>query len=67
VLGTHTFGVALQSQERLPLRFSQLIESVSKKPILPHQKNVIVEVMVSDENDEDVEVSLTLRLRSVVF
>jgi len=45
-----------KSQERLPLKLSQLIESVSKKPILPHQKNVIVEVMASDENDEDVEV-----------
>lgn len=45
-----------QSQDRLPLKMSTLIETVSKKPIPPHQKAVIVEVMVSDEDGEDVEV-----------
>ena len=38
------------------MRFKQLIETVSKKSIPSHQKRVIVEVMVSDEDDEDVEV-----------
>lgn len=51
-----SYNLSTQSAERLPLKFSQLIETVSKKPILPHQKNVVVEVMASDENDEDVEV-----------
>ncbi|EPQ59902.1 hypothetical protein GLOTRDRAFT_125688 [Gloeophyllum trabeum ATCC 11539] len=45
-----------KSDERLPMRFSKLVEHVSKKPIPPHVKHLIVEVMVSDENDEDVEV-----------
>jgi len=36
--------------------FNQLVETVSKKPIPPHVKHLIVEVMVSDEEGEDVEV-----------
>lgn len=48
------------SQERLKMKFSQLIETVSKKPIPPHQKNAVVEVMATDENDEDVEVPFLL-------
>ncbi len=36
---------------------SDLVEHVSKKPIPPWTKNLLVEVMVNDENDEDVEVS----------
>ena len=46
-----------QSEERLPLKFSKLVETVSKKPIPPHVKHLIVEVMVMDEEGEDVEVS----------
>ncbi|KAI0796316.1 ubiquitin activating enzyme [Irpex lacteus] len=45
-----------KSEERLPLRFSKLVETVSKKPIPPHVKHLIVEVMASDEDYEDVEV-----------
>ncbi|EKM59140.1 uncharacterized protein PHACADRAFT_249384 [Phanerochaete carnosa HHB-10118-sp] len=45
-----------KSEERLPLKFSKLVETVSKKPILPHVKHLIVEVMVMDEEGEDVEV-----------
>ncbi|KAJ7283525.1 ubiquitin activating enzyme [Mycena rebaudengoi] len=45
-----------KSEERLPMKFSKLVEFVSKKPIPPHVKHLIVEVMVSDESDEDVEV-----------
>lgn len=45
-----------KSEERLPMKFSQLVETVSKKPIPPHVHHLIVEVMVSDEDDEDVEV-----------
>lgn len=45
-----------KSEERLPLRFSKLVETVSKKPIPPHVKHLIVEVMVTDEEGEDVEV-----------
>ncbi|KIP07009.1 hypothetical protein PHLGIDRAFT_71743 [Phlebiopsis gigantea 11061_1 CR5-6] len=45
-----------KSEERLPLKFSKLVETVSKKPIPPHVKHLIVEVMVTDEEGEDVEV-----------
>ncbi|KAF8165027.1 ubiquitin activating enzyme [Crassisporium funariophilum] len=45
-----------KSEERLPMKFSRLVEHVSKKPIPPHVKHLIVEVMVSDEEGEDVEV-----------
>ncbi|RYP72227.1 hypothetical protein DL771_004357 [Monosporascus sp. 5C6A] len=43
-------------KERLPLKLSQLVESVSKKPIPEHQKEVIFEIVAEDESDEDVEV-----------
>ncbi|OCH92904.1 ubiquitin activating enzyme [Obba rivulosa] len=45
-----------KSEERLPMKFSKLVEHVSKKPIPPHTRHLIVEVMVSDEEGEDVEV-----------
>lgn len=45
-----------KGQERMPMRFSKLVEHVSKKPIAPHVKHLIVEVMVSDKEGEDVEV-----------
>ncbi len=53
---TLKLSISIQSEERLPMKFSKLVESVSKKPIPPHVKHLIVEVMVSDEDDEDVEV-----------
>ncbi|KAF8742413.1 hypothetical protein AX14_004632 [Amanita brunnescens Koide BX004] len=45
-----------KSEERLPMKFSKLVEHVSKKPIPPHVRALTVEVMVSDEQGEDVEV-----------
>jgi len=45
-----------KSQERLPLKFSNLVELVSKKPIPPHVKQLVTEIMVTDEEGEDVEV-----------
>ena len=47
-----------QAAERMGMRMSEVVETVSKKPIAPWTKNLLVEVMVNDENDEDVEVSL---------
>ena len=38
------------------MKFSKLVEQVSKKPIPPHVKYLIVEIMASDEDGEDVEV-----------
>ena len=37
-------------------RLSQLVETISKKAIPDHQKNVIFEMTVEDQNEEDVEV-----------
>jgi len=35
---------------------SKLVETISKKPIPNHQKNVIFEMTVEDQTEEDVEV-----------
>jgi len=40
------------------LKFSDLVELISKKPIPPHVRQLVTEIMVSDEEDEDVEVIL---------
>jgi len=52
--------VGLQSKERLAMPMSTLIETVSRKPIEPWVKNVIVEIMADDEEGEDVEVPYVL-------
>jgi ubiquitin-activating enzyme E1 len=44
------------------MKFSKLVEFVSKKAIPPHVKHLVVEVMVSDEEDEDVEVFPFIRV-----
>ncbi|KAJ6508398.1 ubiquitin activating enzyme [Mycena sanguinolenta] len=49
------FGDQKKSQERLPMRFSQVVETVSKKAIPPHVKRLVVEVLASNEKGEDVE------------
>jgi ubiquitin-activating enzyme E1 len=43
------------------MKFSKLVEHVSKKPIPPHAKHLIAEVMVSDEDGEDVDVRTCCR------
>ena len=43
-------------EERLKMKMSELIETVSKKPIPAHAKRVIVEIMADDREGEDVEV-----------
>ena len=37
-------------------RLSELVETISKKPIPEHQKNVIFEMTADDQTGEDVEV-----------
>lgn len=37
-------------------RLSQLVETISKKPIPEHQKNVIFEITAEDQTEEDVEI-----------
>jgi ubiquitin-activating enzyme E1 len=44
------------------MKFSKLVEHVSKKPIPPHTKQLLTEVMVMDEEGEDVEVNGSLYL-----
>lgn len=43
-------------RERYSLKLSQLVETISKKPIPSHQKEVIFEMVAEDMNEEDVEV-----------
>lgn len=43
-------------KERYALKLSQLVETISKKPIPAHQKDVIFEIVAEDLNEEDVEV-----------
>jgi len=43
-------------QERLKMKISTLVETVSKKPIPDHVKSLVLELCVNDKNDEDVEV-----------
>lgn len=47
------------------MRFSKLVEHVSKKPVPAHAKHLIVEVMVMDEEGEDVEVSFIVVCRRI--
>ncbi|KAG0169689.1 SPS-sensor component ptr3 [Apophysomyces sp. BC1034] len=45
-----------KAEERLSMRLSKLVETVSKKPIPPHVKALIFEVCTNDSEGEDVEV-----------
>ncbi|GAA6062612.1 hypothetical protein JCM10212_002206 [Sporobolomyces blumeae] len=50
--------------ERLKMPMSQLVETISRKPIPEHVKDIVCEIMCNDENDEDVEVPyLKIRIR----
>lgn len=51
-----SFFPAAKLKERLPLKLSKLVETVSKKAIPEHQKEVIFEIVAEDEDEEDVEV-----------
>ena len=44
------------------MKFSKLVENVSKKQLPSHVKHLIVEVMVTDEEGEDVEVRSSIPL-----
>ncbi len=44
------------AKTRLPMKITEVIEQVTKKPLPPHAKELIVEVLVEDENEEDVDV-----------
>ncbi|KDN39754.1 ubiquitin-activating enzyme E1 [Tilletiaria anomala UBC 951] len=49
---------AKNKNDRLKMPMRQLIETISKKPIEPHVKWTVVEIMADDEDGEDVEVRL---------
>lgn len=52
-----------KKEERLAMKMSTLVETVSKKPIESHVSHLTVEIMCDDRNGEDVEVpSVTIRL-----
>ncbi len=43
-------------KDRMPLKMSKLLETISRKPIPEHQKNIIFEITAEDQTDEDVEI-----------
>ena len=43
-------------KDRLPLKMSKLLETISRKPIPDHQKNIIYEITAEDKTEEDVEI-----------
>ena len=43
-------------EERMALPISKLVETVTKKPIPAHVKDLVLEVCVNDKEGEDVEV-----------
>jgi ubiquitin-activating enzyme E1 len=43
-------------KDRYPMKLSELVASISKKPIPEHQQNVIFEICADDQSGEDVEV-----------
>ena len=43
-------------KDRLVMKLSELVETVSKKKIPAHQKEVVFEIVAEDMNEEDVEV-----------
>ncbi|KAI9327506.1 hypothetical protein DFJ73DRAFT_766321 [Zopfochytrium polystomum] len=47
-------------QQRLKMTMTELVESISKKPIQPHVSSLILEVCVNDAEGEDVEVPYIL-------
>jgi ubiquitin-activating enzyme E1 len=49
------------------MRFSALVEHVTKKPVPAHVTHFIVEVMASDEEGEDVEVCILTSQTHIEF
>ncbi|CAJ0755253.1 721_t:CDS:10 [Entrophospora sp. SA101] len=49
------FLMGKKREERLRMRISRLIETISKKPVPPHVRALVLEMCVNDRNEEDVE------------
>ncbi|KAI9780248.1 MAG: E1 ubiquitin-activating protein [Geoglossum umbratile] len=43
-------------KERYPLKLSDLVATVSRRPVPAHQKNVIFEIVAEDQTNQDVEI-----------
>ncbi|KAA8910969.1 hypothetical protein TRICI_003980 [Trichomonascus ciferrii] len=51
-----SFHPPAKLKERLGMKLTELVESVSKKPVPSHAKTLLLEICADDQNDEDVEV-----------
>jgi len=51
-----SFYAPSKLKDRMPLKMSKLLETISRKPIPEHQKNIIFEVTAEDTTEEDVEI-----------
>jgi len=51
-----SFYPANKTKDRMPLKMSKLLETISRKPIPDHQKNIIFEITADDTTGEDVEI-----------
>ncbi|KAI0441762.1 putative ubiquitin-protein ligase [Xylaria telfairii] len=60
-----SFFPAAKLKERTAMKLSQLVETVSKKQIPKHQRELILEVVAEDVNEEDVEVPYIRVVRQV--
>jgi ubiquitin-activating enzyme E1 len=48
--------LSAKQASRMKMTLPKLVETVSKKPIAPHQKDLIFEICADDTDGEDVEV-----------
>ncbi len=50
------FMPAAKLNERMQTKISKIVEQITKKPIAPHTKSLVLEMLVNDDSGEDVEV-----------
>lgn len=62
LLYANFFGPA-KLKDRYGMKLSDLVATISKKPIPDHQKNVIFEICAEDQTGEDVEVPYIMMKR----
>ncbi|RMZ76367.1 hypothetical protein DV738_g4967, partial [Chaetothyriales sp. CBS 135597] len=51
-----SFYPASKLKDRLPLKMTKLLETISRKPIPAEAKNIIFEITAEDQSEEDVEI-----------
>lgn len=52
-------------KDRYPLTMSKLLETISRKPIPEHQKDIIFEITAEDTTEEDVEIPFVKIMRNM--